>query len=172
MKFSNWKLLKEFNSEKSISQSQQLMCEGNTASRYSIEVNYRTTIDETLNSFAKITLGYVSAALKQNGYHIKYVYDEKPVRIIVSSRNWDDGEWTTTIHFHPDHEGGSFIISKGFYNKDTKTVSVQSSKKCTGDSAAEIAKEARNMMHSLKGVKDRHGVGKLKGAPLKRGPKG
>lgn len=171
MKFSKWKLLKEFNAENSISESQKMLVEANTSSRYSVEVNFRTSIDETLNSFAKICLGYVSAALKQNGYHIKYVYDEKPVRIIVSSRNWDDGEWTAMIHFHPDHDGGSFIISKGFYNKDAKTVSVQSSKKCSGDSAAELTKELRNMMHSLKGQKDRH-VPNMKSGPLKRGPKG
>lgn len=171
MNFAEWKLLKEFDAEKSIVDSQKLIVEANTSSRYSIEVNYRTSIDETLNGFAKICLGYVSAALKQNGYHIKYVYDEKPVRIIVSTRNWDDGEWTAMIHFHPEHEGGSFIISKGFYNKDAKTVAVQSSKKCSGDSAADIAKELRNMMHDLKNKPDRHQP-KLKSGPLKRGPKG
>jgi hypothetical protein len=171
MKFSEWKLFKEFDAQKSIADSKKLIVEANTASRYSIEVNYRTSVDETLNGFAKICLGYVSAALKQNGYHIKYVYDEKPVRIIVSSRNWDDGEWTILIHYHPEHDGGSFIISKGFYNKDAKTVSVQSSKKCSGDSAAEIAKEARNALHEIKNKSDRNQP-KLKGGPLKRGPKG
>lgn len=171
MSFSEWKLLREFDFDQSIKKTQQLIVEGNTTSRYSVEINYRTDIEETLESFAKICLGYVSAALKQSGYHVKQVYDQKPIRIMISSRNWDDGEWTGVIHFHPEHEGGSFIISKGFYNKDTKTVSIQSRKKCDGDSAAEIAKELRNMMHSLKNVKDRH-MEKLKGAPLKRGPKG
>lgn len=171
MRFSEWKLIREFNPEQSISKTQGILVEGTTTSRYSVEVNYRTDIKETLEAFAKICLGYVSAALKQSGYHVKQVYDQKPIRIIISSRNWDDGEWAGIVHFHPEHEGGSFIISKGFYNKETKTVSVQSRKKCDGDSAAEIAKELRNMMYSLKGVKDRH-MEKLKGAPLKRGPKG
>lgn len=141
-----------------------------TAGRYSVDVNYRSKIKEVLEAYAKICLGFVSAALKQDGYHVKHVFEEQPIRIMVSSRNWDDGEWTGLVHFHPDHDGGSFIISKGFYNKDRKTVSIQTTKKCNGDSAAEIAKELRNMMHSLKGQKDRH-LEKLRPLPLKRGPK-
>jgi hypothetical protein len=142
-----------------------------TAARYSVEVNFRTQIKEMLEGYAKICLGYVSAAMKQSGYHVKHVYDQKPIRIIVSSRNWDDGEWAGLVYFHPDHDGGTFIIAKGFYNKDGKTISMQSRTKCKGDSAAEITTELRNLMHSLKGKPDRHQE-KLKGVPLKRGPKG
>lgn len=137
-------------------------------SRYSIEVNYRTKTDEALEGFAKICLGYVSAALKNQGYHTKHVFDEKPLRLLVSSRNWDDGEWAGVITWNSEH--ACFVISKGFYNKDRKTVSIQSSKKCSGDSAADLAKELHNMMHHLKDEPDRH-LPKLKPVPLKRGPK-
>lgn len=142
-----------------------------TSSRYSVEVVYRSKAKEVLKAFAKIALGYVSAALKQNGYHVKHVYDVEPLRIMVSSRNWDDGEWVGVVSFNPDHDGGCFVISKGFYNKDRRTCSIQSSKKCNGDGADEITKELRNMMHELKDKPDRHRE-KLKAAPLKRGPKG
>lgn len=147
-----------------------LLSEGTTATRYSIEVNFRSKIKEVLRAYAKIVLGYVSAAMKQSDYHVKHVYDEDPVRILVSSRNWDDGEWIGFVSFNPDHDGGCFVVSKGFYNKDRRTVSKQSSRKCKGDSAAEITKELRNVMHSFKGKPDRHRE-KLKAVPLKRGPK-
>jgi hypothetical protein len=144
--------------------------EATTATRYSIEVNYRSKIKEVAESFAKIALGYVSAAMKGHDYHVKHVYDETPIRILVSSRNWDDGEWVGVVTFNSDHEGGCFVISKGYYNKNRRTVSVQSNSKCKGDSAADIAKELHNMMHSLKGKPGRH-QDKLKPVPLKRGPK-
>ena len=144
--------------------------EATTSTRYSIEINYRSKIKENLEAFAKIVLGYVSAAVKQDGYHVKHVYEQSPIRIMVSSRNWDDGEWVGIVSFNPDHAGGCFVISKGFYNKDRKTASIQSNKKCDGDSAADIAKELRNLMHSLKGVPDRFKE-KLKAVPLKRGPR-
>jgi hypothetical protein len=139
-----------------------------TSTRYSIEVNYRSTAKEALAAFAKIVLGYVGAAMKQSGYHIKQVYEETPIRIVVSSRNWDDGEWAGVVTFHPEDE--TFIISKGFYNKERRTTSIQSSKKCSGDSAAEITKELRNLMHHVKDQPDKHAE-KLKGVPMKRGPK-
>lgn len=142
--------------------------EGNT--RYSVEVNYRTKTREVLEGFAKIALGYVSAGLKKQGYHVRQIFDENPVRIMVSSRNWDDGEWVGMISYSPKEEGGCFIISNGFYNKDRKTVSVQRSEKCKNDTPAEMTKELVNMMHGLKGVKDRH-MEKLNPVRLKRGPK-
>lgn len=145
--------------------------EATSASRYSVEVNYRSQKQEVLEAFAKIVLGYVSAALKQNGFHIKHVYDEKPVRILISSRNWDDGEWVGIVYFHPEHEGGCFVMARGFYNRDIKSVSLMKKTKCKGDSAAEITAELRNLMHELKKTPDRHSE-KLKGIPLKRGPKG
>lgn len=138
-------------------------------SRYSIEVNYRTKKDEALEGYAKICLGYVSAALKNYGYHTKHVFNEKPIRLLVSSRNWDDGEWTGVITWNPNHN--CFIISKGFYNKERRTVSIQHSQKCSGDSAAELSKDLHNMMHNLKDQPDKH-IAKMKPVPLKRGPKG
>lgn len=141
-----------------------------TSARYSIEVNFRTKIKEMLEGYAKICLGYVSAAMKQSGYHIKHVYDDKPIRILVSSRNWDDGEWSAIVYFHPDHDGGCFIIAKGFYNKEVKSISMQTKTKCKGNSAAEITAELRNIMHELKNKPDRHQE-KIKGIALKRGPK-
>lgn len=136
--------------------------------RYSVEVNYRSTVDEVLKSAAKITLGYASAALKKLDLHVKQVFEEEPYRILVSSRNWDDGEWVCLVSWNP--KDACFVISKGFYNKDRKTVSVQESKKCNAENAAQITSEVKNMMHSLKDVPDRH-VQKLKKVPLKRGPK-
>jgi len=146
----------------------QSFMEGAEASRYSIEVNYRTSMKDAQEGHAKIVLGYVSAALKAHGYHVKMVFTEKPMRVLVSSRNWDDGEWTGMISYNPDHN--CFILSKGFFNRERKTVSVQKSEKCKGSSGAELANDLRNMMHSLKNTPDAHQE-KLKPVPLKRGPK-
>lgn len=148
---------------------QENLIEAVETSRYAIEVNYRTTAKEALEGFAKISLGYVSAALKNHGYHTKHVFTEKPLRLLVSSRNWDDGEWAGVVTWNPDHS--CFVISKGFYNKDRRSVSIQSTKKCDGESAADVAKELHNQMHSVKDTPDRH-VQKMKPVPLKRGPKG
>lgn len=137
-------------------------------SRYSIEVNYRTTPKETLEGFAKLCLGYVSAALKKQGYHTKHVYDEKPLRLMVSTRNWDDGEWTGVITWHPEHN--CFVASKGYYNKSRRSVNIQQSQKCSGESAAEIVKDMHNLMNHLKNQPNKH-IEKLKPVPLKRGPK-
>lgn len=142
--------------------------EGDT--RYSVEVNYRTKTKEVLEGFAKIALGYVSAGLKKRGYHVRQIFEEHPIRIMVSSRNWDDGEWVGMISYSPKEEGGCFIISNGFYNKERKTISVQRSERCKDSSPAEMAKELVNMMHGLKGSKDRH-MEKLNPVRLKRGPK-
>ncbi len=174
--YQDWKFLnklKEFKEDTNIKNwfEENMYSEATSNSRYSVEVNYRTKAKEMLEGFAKICLGYISAGMKQSGYHVKHVYDEKPMRIVVSSRNWDSGEWVGLAYFHPDHDGGCFIISKGFYNKDVKSVSMQSRTKCSGTSAAEITAELRNLMHSLKSKPDKHQE-KLKGVPLKRGPKG
>jgi hypothetical protein len=139
-------------------------------SRYSVEVNYRSKLDEVLHAYAKIVLGYISAGIKHVGYHVKHVYDEHPLRILVGSRAFDDGEWTAVVSFNPKHDGGSFIISSGFYNKDRKTVHLQNNKKCDGKSAAEIVSELRNVLHSFKDMKDRYQV-PLKPVPMRRGPK-
>src|SRR5581483_2826153 len=95
--------------------------------RYSVEVNFRTKSDEVLDGYGKIALGYVSAGLKQHDFHVKHVYTDKPLRILVSSRAFDDGEWVVVVTWN--HEHRCFIVSKGFYNKDRNTVSIQSSEK-------------------------------------------
>jgi hypothetical protein len=136
--------------------------------RYSVEVNYRTKSKEVLRGFAKIALGYVSAAMKKRGFHVKQVFEEDPVRIVVSSRNWDDGEWVGMIHYRG--EESCFVVSNGFYNKDRRTVSVQRSERCADDTPSEMTKTLLNLMHSLKGKTDRR-VEKLRPVKLKRGPK-
>lgn len=156
----NMKTYAEFN--------QNNLIEAVETSRYSIQVNYRTTMDETLEGYAKLVLGFVSAALKNHGYHTKNIFTEKPLRLLVTTRNWDDASWVGLISWNSDHK--CFIISKGFYNKERKTVSVQNSKKTNNASAAEIAKELNNMMHYLKSQPDK-GTEKLNSIPLKRGPK-
>ncbi len=138
------------------------------AGRYSVEVNYRTSFGEVVDNYARLTLGYVSAGLKQVGYHVRNLYNEKPYRIIVSTRNWDDGEWVGILIVNSsDHK---FKIAKGHYNKDRKTVSVQSSHVATGNTAAELCKDMRNVMERLKKENPR-GSNTLEPAPMKRGPK-
>lgn len=141
--------------------------EGNT--RYSIEVNFRSKVEEILSGYAKICLGYVSAALK-DGFHVKQIFEDNLIRIMVSSRNWDDGEWVVVVSWNPNHK--SFVISKGFYNKMHKSVSIDkdTSKKIESNNAADIVKEVKNLMHHLKDKPDKH-IEKLKKVPLKTGPK-
>jgi hypothetical protein len=110
----------------------------------------------------------ISAALKNHNYHTKHVFSEKPLRLMVSTRNWDDGEWVGCVTWNHDHN--CFVISKGFYNKDKKSMSIQKSERCKGDNAAEVSKELVNLMHRLKDQPDRQ-TEKLKPVPLKRGPK-
>jgi hypothetical protein len=144
------------------------LIEAAETSRYSVEVNYRTNANEALEGFAKICLGYISAAMKKAGYHTKHIYTESPIRLLVSSRNWDDGENVGCVTWHPEHK--CFVLSKGTYNRDRNTISIKSSDKCSGNSASEISKELINTMHSLKKEPDQHRE-KLKPVPLKRGPK-
>lgn len=136
--------------------------------RYSIEVNFRSRTNEVLHNSAKVILGYASAALKKADFHVKQVFEEDPLRILVSARNWDDGEWVVLASWNPKEK--CFVVSKGFYNKDRKSVSVQASRKSDAENAAELTNDVKNMMHSLKGVPDRH-IEKLKKVPLKTGPK-
>ena len=144
-----------------------LVNEGNT--RYSIEVNFRSKVEEILSGYAKICLGYVSAALK-DVFHVKQIFEDNLVRIMVSSRNWDDGEWVVVVSWNPNHK--SFVISKGFYNKMHKSVSIDKDtpKKIESNNAADIVKEVKNLMHHLKDKPDKH-IEKLKKVPLKTGPK-
>jgi hypothetical protein len=150
------------------SDADKILTEGMQTSRYSIEVNYRTKIQEVVDAFAKMTLGYISAGMKNCGYHCKVVYNNKPFRVLVSTRNWDDGEWVGCVVF--DHKTGEFWIAEGSYNKDRKTVTIHSRKKCPADSAAEVVRELRNVMEKLKREKPR-GSNSLEPAELKRGPK-
>jgi len=146
-----------------------LVVESVHSSRYSVDVNFRTNIPDVMNGFAKIVLSYISASMKQNDFHVKKVFETNPLRVIVSTRNWDDGEWVVMVHYHPDHDGGSFILSKGFYNKGKSTVSVQNSSK-TQDSAIQISNEVLKVLRSLKDKPDRR-IENMKSVKLKTGPK-
>lgn len=145
-----------------------ILNESNT--RYSVEVNFRTKIKEVMESYARICLGYVSAALKQTDMHVKQVFDDGLIRIIVSARNWDDGSWVVVVSWNPHHN--CFVITKGFYNKMNKQVSYKNGSEihCKTDNASEITAQVRTTMHQIKDQPDRH-VEKLKRVPLKRGPK-
>jgi len=145
-----------------------LLNEETHTTRYSVEINYRSNLKEVMEGFAKIALGFVSASLKAQDYHVKQVFDEKPLRILCCRRNWDDGEWVGLVSWNPEHK--CFVVSKGFYNKDRNTVSVQKSHQSDGKSAQAVAREIINFMHDLKDKPDRHHP-KLKPVPLKRGPK-
>lgn len=139
-------------------------------SRYSIEVNYRTTKKDVLNAWAKLVLGFVSAALQREGYHVKHVYTDTPLRIMVTTNNWDDGAWTGMLLFNPDKE--SFVISSGFWNKDRRTISIQrqDTDRLAEDAAADLVRKLLNFMHDLK-KRDPRKLNTLKPAPMKRGPK-
>jgi len=143
-----------------------LLTEADT--RYSVEVNYRTRTDEVLKNAAKIVLGYASAGLKKSDYHVKQVFEEAPLRILVSSRNWDDGEWVGVVSWNSNEN--CYVVSRGFYNKDRKSVSVQQSQKCEAENASDIVREVQNLMYTLKDMPDKH-VENLKRVPHKRGPK-
>jgi hypothetical protein len=137
--------------------------------RYSVEVNYKTSKDQILSNYAKIVLGYVSAALKKADYHVKMVFSEKPLRVLASVRNWDDGGWVGIISFNEKLQ--MFVISKGYYNKDKKTVHVTKSEKHEDEeSAASLTANLKKMMDNIKHEPDRQEE-KLKGINLKRGPK-
>ena len=139
-----------------------------SANRYSVEVNYRTTGSEVKNEFAKLVLGYVSAALKERNYYVKKYFAEHPYRIIISSHSWLDGGWTLVVSYFPSDD--CFVVSKGLYNKDRDTVTIQSSERCVGHSAAEVFRTVFNMMHHIKDQPPHH-TGGLKGVKGKTGPK-
>ena len=137
--------------------------------RYSVEVNYRTSKDDVLSNYAKIVLGYVSAALKKADFHVKMVFSEKPLRVLASARNWDDGGWVGVISFNEKFK--MFVLSKGYYNKENKTVHVTKSEKYNGEETASgLASELKKTMTSLKHEPDKSKE-KIKGINLKRGPK-
>ena len=138
------------------------------ASRYAVEVDFKTTADEANFGFAKIALGYVSSCLKKMGYHVKLVFTEKPLRVIVSSRNWDDGEWVGIISYNSQYN--TFVLSKGNFNKSDKTVSLKSStymqKPFSGKNLSEKLKSMMDDLKKEKNVKKPEIV-----INLKRGPK-
>jgi len=128
--------------------------EGSQNSRYSVEVNFDTTKDDCLISYAKIMLGYISAAMKKMNYHVKLVFSENPLRLIVASRNWDDGEWVGMISYNEEKD--HFTLSKGFYNKLKKTVAVQDTSTISDPVNAKILSyKLRDLMKDLEGKKDR-----------------
>jgi hypothetical protein len=139
-------------------------------SRYSVEINYRTTKKDVMNSWAKLVLGFVSAALQREGYHVKHVYTDTPMRVMVTTNNWDDGAWTGMLLFNPEKE--CFVLSAGFWNKDRRTISVQrqDTNRCSEDAAADLVRKLLNFMHELR-KRDPRKINTLKPAPMKRGPK-
>ena len=145
----------------------RFLCED--VSRYSVEVNYRTSKKEVLDAWAKLVLGFVSAALQREGYHVKHVYAEKPMRILVSTNNWDDGAWTAMLMYN--HTNECFVVSSGFWNKDRRTVSIQrDTGKCAEDTASALVGKMLNFMYDLK-KRDPRKINTLKPAVAKRGPK-
>jgi hypothetical protein len=137
--------------------------------RYSIEVNYRTSKKEVLDAWAKLVLGFVSAALQREGYHVKHVYSEKPLRILISTNNWDDGAWTALLMYNQDHE--YFVISSGFWNKDRRTMTIQKDTgKCSEDTASGLTSKVINFMHLLKS-RDPRKETPFRPVRMKRGPK-
>lgn len=144
--------------------------ESSQSNRYSVEVNYRTSLQETIDGFARLALGYVSAAMKKADYNVKTVLDQEPYRILISSRNFEDGEWLMVVSFNKQSE--CFVLSKGFYNKTKKTVAVQKSQACIGKSAADIYRELVNQMAEIKKHNHLHNwTPEIKGVNLKTGPK-
>lgn len=137
-------------------------------SRYAVDVNYRTTMEEANHGFAKIALGYVSAALKKMNFHVKLVFSDTPIRIIISSRNWDDNEWVGMISYNS--KLGFFVLSKGYYNRSKKTVTVMSSSKIDGPvNASNMTEKMKKAMDDLKEAPPRKNSEIQMN--LKRGPK-
>jgi len=167
-KLSQWTLLLEVKRlERLAAEFENLLLE--TGTRYSVEVNFRTNLKEALEHFSKLVLGYVMAAMKQHNFHVKHVYTQKPYRILISTRQWDDGEWVGIVTYNEDHN--CFVFTPGVYSKMRGTASFKpdAAKKCAGTSAAEITREVLNQMEELKGKPLRDGE-RLKPIHRKRGP--
>lgn len=146
----------------------QLLNEVVQSTRYAVDINFRTTMDEVKYGFAKIAIGYVSAALKNLGFHVKLVFTEPPLRVLVSSRNWDDNEWVGMISYNKAL--GAFVLSKGYYNKSKKSVTVMKSTKIDEPiNASTMSEKLKKTMDSLKDEPERKAV-KID-LDLKRGPK-
>lgn len=130
--FKDWQILKEYAD----------------TSRYSVEVNFKTKPEEVLEAYAKISLGYVSSAIKKLGFHTKHVYTENPVRLMVSTGGWEDGEDIVIVSW--DKTNKCFALSTGFYKKNKRTVGINKTLKCQGDDAGEVYKELFNKLQELK----------------------
>lgn len=130
--FKGWRLLNEYAD----------------TSRYSIEVNFKTSPEEVLEAYAKISLGYVSSAIKKLGFHTKHVYTESPIRLMISSGKWEEGEKIIIVSW--DKSNKCFALSNGLYNKTKKTVSIKKVEKCQGKDAAEIYGEVFNKLQEVK----------------------
>lgn len=152
-----------------LTQSFVLITEADS-SHYSVEVNYRTTKKELLDAYAKLCLGFISAAMKKHGYHCKHIYSDVPIRIIIATRNWDDGEWVAILAYNPHH--AKFVLSAGYWNKDRRTVTIHepATKHLEENDAAGLVTKLVNYMHELKHKEPRK-IGILKPATMKRGPK-
>lgn len=130
--FKSWKILNEYAD----------------TSRYSIEVNFKTNPEEVLEAYAKISLGYVSSAIKKLGYHTKHVYTENPIRLMVSIDKWEEGEKIVIVSW--DKSNKCFALSNGLYNKTKKTVSIKKVAKCQGKDASEIYSEVFKKLQEIK----------------------
>lgn len=167
-KLSEWNTLLEAQRlQRLVADFETLLTESGT--RYSVEVNFRTDIKEALDHFAKLVLGYVMAAMKQHNYHVKHVYSAKPFRILISTRQWDDGEWVGILTYHEEHR--CFVFTPGVYSKMRGNASFKpnASVKCVGTSASEVTRELLNKMSELKKKPLRDGE-KLNPVQKKRGP--
>lgn len=139
------------------------------ATRYSVEVNFRTNLAEITDHFVKLCLGYIMAALKKHDYHVKHVFTTKPYRILISTKQWDDGEWVGIVCYNESHK--CFMFVPGVYSKSRQTASFDNGngKKCIGTSASEITKEILSEMEELKKKPLRDGE-RLNPIHRKRGP--
>lgn len=126
----------------------QILNEYADTSRYSIEVNFKTKPEEVLEAFAKISLGYVSSAIKKLGFHTKHVYTENPIRLMISAGGWEDEESVVVVSW--DSVNKCFALSTGSYKKTKRTVGIKKTSKCQGEDAAEVYKEVFNKLQELK----------------------
>jgi hypothetical protein len=141
--------------------------ESANSTRYSVEVNYNTDQKDFLKGYAKIALGYVSAALKKHNYHCRLVFSEEPYRIIVSARSWDDGEPVGMITYNADHN--FFVFSKGHYNKLKKTVVLTDKSKIDGQVTPQ--KMTSKIKHSVDEMKHKVLSAPDKSSHPTKGPK-
>lgn len=151
--------------------SSQLLNEDRQVSRYSIEVNYRTTAKEVKKSFAILVLGYVMASMKRNNFFVKHVYETDVPRIIVTEKGWEDGRFVVSLYFCL--VSNKFIFAEGIYRKRLyqKNASYQPEKvteiktePTNHTSASALSEEMLNRLHRIKG----QNLDKIPLNPIKR----